>query len=571
MIVGIDLGTTNSLIGLYQGDRAVLIPNALGHLLTPSAVSLAEGDEILVGLAARERKSTHPRATATAFKRWMGSTKKVRLGDREFRPEELSALVLASLKRDAEHFLGEKVGAAVITVPAYFNEAQRRATRAAGLLAGFEVDCLLNEPTAAGLAYGLQTRPDHTQFLVFDLGGGTFDVSVLEYFEGVVQVRASAGDTQLGGEDFVAVLADLMLAQIGDERERGMLRQSPGLWHQAESLKRLLSDAEVASVPVPVGAQPGGGEPGALRDVRVLREDFERASQPLLERIRKPIERALGDARVRAADLHEIILVGGATRMPMIRQLVTRLFQRLPLRLINPDETVAIGAATQAALRSRAQGLEDVVLTDVMPYSLGISTAVEHEGNMMEDVFAPIIERNQPVPVSRSETFSTTRDHQIQIKVEVLQGESPLASENLKLGELMIDVPRLPKHEAQVDVRFSYDSSGLIEVDVTSLRDGKKVHRSITQAAGMTPAQMEEAHARLARLKIHPRELEVNRHLIERAKRVYAAHLGSERQRVQSALNEFLAVLERQDTQQTRDAAVRLTAVLDQLESNTWL
>lgn len=560
MILGIDLGTTNSLVAVFRDGQPVLIPNALGHLLTPSAVSLDDGDQVLVGLAARERRSTYPERTATAFKRWMGTSHRVRLGRREFTPEELSALVLGSLKRDAEHFLGEPVDRAIITVPAYFNEAQRRATRTAGELAGLKVEGLLNEPTAAGLAYGLQSRPDHTRFLVFDLGGGTFDVSILEYFEGVVQVRASAGDTQLGGEDFVRALTGMLLEHCASDEERERVRHSDSWWHQVESLKRQLSDSEQAEVVLP-----------EMAPVLVTREGFERAAQPLLDRLRKPLERALSDARLRAIDLDEIVLVGGATRMPMVRQMVTRLFQRLPLRVINPDETIARGAAIQAGLKARDAALDDVVLTDVMPYSLGIATTAREGEVVMHDVFAPIIERNQPVPISRSQVFATVEDNQTRILVKIYQGESPLASENLALGELEVRVPALPKYEATIDVRFSYDTNGLLEVDVTSVRSGTRAATTIVQTPGMSAEQIAQAKARLAGLKIHPRDLERNRQLIERAKRLYAHHLGPERERIQAALNAFHAALERQDTDDIERRRSALRTLLDSVDQNDWL
>lgn len=561
MLVGIDLGTTNSLISVFRNGQTELIPNALGHVLTPSAVSLDGADNFLVGLPARERVTTHAQHTATAFKRWMGTDKKIRLGKRELRAEELSALVLKSLKADAESYLGEAVTEAVITVPAYFNEAQRKATKAAGELAGLKVERLLNEPTAAGLAYGLQERSDHTTFLVFDLGGGTFDVSVLEYFEGVVEVRSSAGDTQLGGEDFVNALADLFLSRCAElsTRDKEEIAQARSLWRIAEQAKRDLSDHDAATMRLTRGS--------TVFEHTITREEFEQACAELLARLRRPIERALLDARLAPGALSEVVLVGGATRMPMVRQTVTRLFQRLPLRTINPDETIARGAAIQAALKARDAALSEIVLTDVMPYSLGVITTEIIGNRRMADRFSPIIERNTPVPVSRVSNYCTIEDNQKYLKLDIRQGESPIGSENLKLGELELEVPPLPAGHATVDVRFSYDANGLLAVDAKETSSGRAVSVVIEQTgAVMTQEQIAQALKRLEALKIHPREQQENVYLLERAKRLYEDRLSEERQWIAAALARFETALDTQDERTVRAARDELRGTLDQFD-----
>lgn len=561
MLVGIDLGTTNSLVSVFRDGETQLVPNAFGHVLTPSAVSLDETDQLLVGLPARERVTTHAQRTATAFKRWMGTDKKVRLGKREFRAEELSALVLKSLKADAEAYLGESVTEAVITVPAYFNEAQRKATKAAGELAGLKVERLLNEPTAAGLAYGLQERADHTTFLVFDLGGGTFDVSVLEYFEGVVEVRASAGDTQLGGEDFVDTLTALFLSRCENlsAREKDEIISARSLWRIAEQAKRDLTDCDVVTMRLVRG--------NVCYEHVITREDYERACGALLARLRRPIERALLDARLEPGALAEVVLVGGATRMPMVRQAVTRLFQRLPLRTINPDETIARGAAIQAALKSRDAALNEVVLTDVMPYSLGVIVSAQIGNRQMADRFSPIIERNTPVPVSRVATYCTVEDNQAIIKLDIRQGESPIGSENLKLGELEVAVPKLPAGQANVDLRFTYDANGLLAVDAKETSSGNVVSTIIQQSGTvMTQDQIAQALKRLDVLKVHPRDQQENVYLIERAKRLYEDRLGDERQWIVSGLDKFEAALNTQDERVTRSARDEFRTYLDQID-----
>lgn len=561
MHIGIDLGTTNSLAAYFKDGATHLIPNAHGHVLTPSAVSLDESGHMLVGLPARERVTTQPKQTATAFKRWMGTDKTISLGSRSFRAEELSAMVLKSLKADAESHLGGEVTDAVITVPAYFNEAQRRATKAAAEMAGLRVERLLNEPTAAGLAYGLQERKDHSTFLVFDLGGGTFDVSVLEYFEGVVEVRASAGDTRLGGEDFVSVLENLFLKRCTElsATEREMLLGSRAAWRAAEQAKRDLSDAESATMRI--------SYQGRQLEHTITRDDFETASAELVTRLRRPIERALSDARLELSELSEVVLVGGATRMPLVRQAVTRLFQRLPLRLINPDETIARGAAIQAALVARNAALQEVVLTDVMPYSLGVIVAQDVNGQRMNNRFSPIIERNSAVPVSRVENFCTVGDNQTEVRFDIRQGESPIGTDNLQLGTLEIAVPPMPAGQVSLDVRFSYDINGLLEVDVKEKATGRQASTVIRQSGdNMTEEQVQEARKRLAALKVHPRDQQENLFLLERAKRLYEDRLGDDRPFLQHVMNRFTVALETQDARTIAQARQEFKAALDSID-----
>lgn len=360
-IIGIDLGTTNSLVSVFRGGEAEIIPNALGEALTPSVVGLDDGGELLVGRAARERLVTHPNLTAAAFKRYMGNSREIALGHQVFRPEELSALVLKSLKADAEAFLGHEVKEAIITVPAYFSDAQRKATRVAGELAGLKIERLLNEPTAAALAYGLQERgADHT-FLVFDLGGGTFDVSLLELFDDVMEVRASAGDNFLGGEDFTHRIMDGFVHEhdkpelLEDSSLRGLLHAS------ATRAMHELTAAKRTTVSIPFQ--------GERLEWAIDEAMFHQLCEPLLDKLRTPMERALRDAKVKVSDLDDVVLVGGASRMPIVREMVARLLRRIPSSHIDPDKTIVLGAAVQAGLKSRDAALEDVVMTDVCPFT----------------------------------------------------------------------------------------------------------------------------------------------------------------------------------------------------------
>jgi molecular chaperone HscC len=561
MLVGIDLGTTNSLVCVYRNGQTELIPNSLGHVLTPSAVGVADDGSFLVGLPARERLATHPALTATAFKRWMGTDHTVTLGPRRMRAEELSALVLGALKVDAEAYLGEPVTEAVITVPAYFNDVQRKATQAAGRLAGLTVERLLNEPTAAGLAYGLQERADHSTFLVFDLGGGTFDVSVLEYFEGVVEVRASAGDTRLGGEDFVQVLVDWFIEKTPalGAKDKEAIASDNALWRAAEQAKRDLSERESSEIVLQ--------RQDATHTLAVTRAEYEKRCGELLQRLRRPLERALMDARLDPGSLAEVVLVGGASRMPVVRQVVTRLFGRLPLRTINPDETVARGAAIQAALKARDAALDEVVLTDVMPYSLGIVVTEEIDGRHFNDRFSPIIERNTSVPVSRVQSYSTTQDGQSAITIDVRQGESPMGSDNLRLGSLDVAVPPKPRGEISVNVRFTYDVNGLLEVEAHVPATGQTSQSVIQRSADvMSEKQIAQALEKLRALKIHPRDKQENAYLVARAKRLYEDRLGHARQDISHALTRFQAALESQDEHLIRQHRTEFKAYLDSID-----
>jgi molecular chaperone HscC len=564
MIIGIDLGTTNSLVGVWRNGKAELIPNALGHLLTPSCVSLDDDGTVLVGLPARDRLLTRPEHTAAAFKRYMGTERKLKLGKREFRPEELSALVLKALKQDAEHFLGEPVTEAIITVPAYFNDTQRKATRIAGEMAGLKVERLLNEPTAAALAYGLHHADPHSQFLVFDLGGGTFDVSILELFSGVMEVRATAGDNFLGGEDFVAALVEGFLSTTVKGQGLELRQLGPAdlaqLQLEGERVKRALSSGDEA-----VFAFHHRG-----KDYRwtVDAPQFEKLCGELLERLRRPIERALRDAKLSVAALDRIVLVGGATRMPVIHRLVARLFGRFPNREINPDEAIALGAAAQAGLKARDAALNDVVMTDVSPYTLGIEIAEEYfQGFMRGGVFMPVIERNTVIPASRSKRVVAVRDYQTEINVKIYQGESHEVGENILLGTLKVPMPRLPRAEQQVDVRFTYNINGLLEVEATVVATKSQQSLVIEQTPGaMTAGEIQDSLLALAELKIHPREQAENRALVERLKRLYEQNLGERRDWLGQQIAAFEAVMERQDPRDILDVRERIGAVLNQFE-----
>jgi molecular chaperone HscC len=555
-LIGIDLGTTNSLIAVFGEAGPTLIPNALGDVLTPSVVGVDDANEIMVGRAARERLLTHPDKTVASFKRFMGSTRETILGRHRFRPEELSALVLRALKADAEAQISAAVTEAVISVPAYFNDLQRKATLDAGRLAGLKVERLVNEPTAAALAYGLYEVKEG-KFLVFDLGGGTFDVSILDKYEGVMEVRATAGDVQLGGDDFTNVIEQM----LADNHEFHLPALTPTaaarLRRTAEALKLTLTSAESAPYELALDDATLSGT--------LNRQSFEEASAALLRRLRAPVERAIADALLKPEELDNVVLVGGATRMPMVRSLAARLFGRLPLVHIDPDRTVALGAAVQAGLKARAAALEDVVMTDVCPYTLGVA-AVDGVDTIDRKHVAPIIERNAVVPISRTKVFRTIQNRQRRIEFEVYQGENLRPEHNILLGSLMLHVPSNQAGAEAAEVRFTYDINGSLEVEATALSTGAKETQIFRKAAGLTEAELEQRFAALAHIKMHPREQAENKLLIARAERLYEEHRGDARELLRQVLMEFEEAIAEQQIRDLSAVRASFSALLDGFE-----
>ncbi len=471
MIIGIDLGTTNSLAAYFTESGPEIIPNRLGKKLTPSVVSMDEEEQIYVGDLAVERGLLYPGSTASVFKRDMGSGRKFRLLHKSFTAEELSSFVLRALKEDAEHYLGEPVTEAVISVPAYFNDERRRATKRAGELAGLKVERIISEPTAAAIAYGLYQSRGHMRFLVFDLGGGTFDVSVLERIDNILEVRAVAGDNFLGGEDFTAVLENMFYEKYPQFDRLAMDAKTLRHIHkQADRCKMAFSDNRTSVMECKIQDE--------LYSLKVELSDYEKACEELLDKIRQPVRRSLSDAHIRLSDIDKVVLVGGATRSPVIRRFVSRLFRVIPDTNINPDEAVALGAAIQGAMKERKDAIKEVILTDVCPFTLGTEIVREWEKGVYErGVFCPIIERNTIIPASRTERLYTVHDDQTKIRVNVLQGESRFAGNNLSLGELMIDVPGAKAGEEAVDVTYTYDINSILEVEVRVVSTGKEGFR----------------------------------------------------------------------------------------------
>lgn len=557
MIVGIDLGTTNSLIAYFSEDGPKIIPNRLGKNLTPSVVSVDGEGNVYVGETARERMSLYPDTVAQTFKRSMGTERDYVLGGKHFRPEELSSMVLRALKEDAEVYLGEEVTEAVISVPAYFDDKRRKATKRAGELAGLKVERMISEPTAAAVAYGLYDKTQDTRFLVFDLGGGTFDVSILELYHNILEVRAVAGDNYLGGEDFTEVMAKLFLQKRKLQLQNLNEKEQVRLYRQAEKAKRAINGQSQATMSFLYQEE-------TLEEV-ITTKEYEEACEELLMKIREPVKKSLSDAGLKLSDIDEVLLIGGATRLSIVRDFLIRLFRKFPDTKLNPDETVALGAAVQAAMKERREEVKEVILTDVCSFTLGTEVVVEYDEDRYESGrFCPIIERNTVIPASHTERLYTVRDNQDKVRVRVLQGESRFARNNLFLGELMVEIPKAPKGQESVDVTYTYDINSLLEVEVTVTSTGAKQKMIIKgQENQMTDEEIRKRMEELAYLKIQPRDYEENRLVLLRAERMYEESLGDRRKKLDHYITAFEAALEKGGHDEIMDAREALNEILE--------
>lgn len=513
-IIGIDLGTTNSVVAVMEGGEPKVIPNAEGNRLTPSVVAFTESGEILVGEPAKRQAVTNPQRTVYSIKRFMGRRHaevaveekmvpykvtgspdeyvRVKVGDKEYTPPEISAMILRKLRDAAEAYLGHKINKAVITVPAYFNDAQRQATKDAGQIAGLEVMRIINEPTAASLAYGLDKKSTE-KIVVFDLGGGTFDVSVLEVAEGVFRVISTNGDTHLGGDDFDKVLIDYVAEEF--RKQYGVeLRKDPmalqRLQEACERAKRELSSAQTTDINLPFITADASG-PKHLQ-TQLTRAKFEQLVDHLVERCRGPVQQALKDAHLGPKDIDEVVLVGGSTRTPKVQELVRSMFGKEPHKGVNPDEVVAIGAAIQGGVL--AGEVKDVLLLDVTPLTLGIET--------LGGVMTPLVERNTTIPTEKKQVFSTADDNQTAVTVKVFQGERPMAGDNRLLGQFNLEgLPPAPRGVPQIEVSFDIDANGILNVSAKDLGTGKAQKLVIQQTAGLSKDEIErrrheaESHA----------------------------------------------------------------------------
>ncbi|MFI3307376.1 MAG: molecular chaperone DnaK [Mycoplasmatota bacterium] len=479
--IGIDLGTTNSCVSVFEGGEAKVIANAEGLRTTASVVAFKNG-EIIVGQKAKNQAITNP-DTISSVKRLMGTKKKVKANGKDYTPEEISAMILTNLKETAESYLGSKVTKAVITVPAYFNDAERQATKNAGKIAGLEVERIINEPTAAALAYGLEKQDKTEQILVYDLGGGTFDVSVLEIGDGVFEVKSTSGNNKLGGDDFDQVVMDHLVAEFKKESSVDLSKDKMAMQRvkeAAEKAKKDLSGMNQTEVSLPFITQ---GSDGPLHlNVNLTKAKFEELIHELVEKTRKPVRDALKEAGLKASDVDKVLLVGGSTRIPCVQELVKAELKCEPSKEVNPDEVVAMGAAIQGGVLTG--DVNDVVLLDVTPLSLGIET--------MGGVFNILIPRNTTIPTSKSQVYSTAADNQPAADIHILQGERPMAADNKTLGNFQIQIPPAPRGVPQIEVSFDIDANGIVNVKAKDLGTGKENSITITSSTSLSDDEIDK-------------------------------------------------------------------------------
>ncbi|GFP26784.1 molecular chaperone DnaK [Candidatus Hakubella thermalkaliphila] len=518
--IGIDLGTTNSVVAFVEGGQATIIPNAEGGRLTPSVVAFTKDGKRLVGELAKRQAVANPEHTIASIKRHMGSDYKVRIDDKEYTPQEISSLILRKLKTDAENYLGEKIKKAVITVPAYFSDSQRQATKDAGTIAGLDVVRIINEPTAASLAYGLDKEGVHT-ILVWDLGGGTFDVSILELGEGVFEVKAVNGNTWLGGDDYDDRIMDYLVTEFQKEHGIDLRKDKVALQRlkeAAEKAKIELSSVSITDIKLPFLVTDG--DDSKHLDITLTREKLEELTVDLLQKMVGPTRQALADAELEPDDIDRVVLVGGATRMPSVQRLIKELIGKEPYKDINPDEVVAIGAAIQAGIL--AGEVRKAVLVDVTPLSLGIET----QGG----IFAKIIERNTTIPTSCGQIFTTAADNQTEVDIHVLQGEREMAMYNMSLGRFqLVGIPPAPRGMPQIEVTFDIDADGIVHVSAKDLHTEKEQSMRITSPKALSEEEIkwmiEEAQAYAEEDRKQREEVEIR---IQADSMIHAAQMTME-------------------------------------------
>ena len=485
-IIGIDLGTTNSCVAVMEGGQPTVIANTEGARTTPSVVAFTKTGERLVGEPAKRQAVTNANRTISSIKREMGTDYKVDIDGKKYSPQEISAMILQKLKADAEGYLGEKVTEAVITVPAYFNDAQRQATKDAGKIAGLDVKRIINEPTAAALAYGLDNEKEQ-KIMVYDLGGGTFDVSIIEIGDGVIEVLSTAGNNRLGGDDFDQKITDYMLADFKAKEGVDLSNDKMALQRlkeAAEKAKKELSSATTTNINLPFITATAEGPKHF--DMNLSRAKFDELTRDLVDKTAEPVRRALSDAGITAADLGQVLLVGGSTRIPAVQEEVKRLTGKEPSKSLNPDECVALGASVQGGKLAGDAGAGDILLLDVTPLSLSIET--------MGGVATRLIERNTTIPTKKSQIFSTAADNQTAVDINVVQGERQFAKDNKSLGQFRLDgIPPAPRGVPQIEVTFDIDANGIVNVSAKDLGTGKEQHITITAGSNMSDADIDKA------------------------------------------------------------------------------
>lgn len=556
-IIGIDLGTTNSLACVCREGTPVLIPNSLGEMLTPSVVSVDENGEICVGAVAKERLISHPEASAASFKRYMGTNKEFILAEEKFTPQELSSFVLRQLKEDAERFLGEEVTEAVISVPAYFNDNQRYATKEAGRLAGIHVERLVNEPSAAALAASRISGEDEGSYLVFDFGGGTLDVSVVDYFDNIIEIIAVSGDNHLGGDDFDEVIARSFCAHHQMEFDTLDRQAKLTLLRLSEKCKRELTKQDETELV------------WEAEDKRLPLNNLVLAGlgQKLFDRISQVVERALHDSGRSMEEIDEIVLAGGSSRMPVVTLYLQTFLKRRPTMAASPDEIVAMGAGVYAGIKERRQDIRDLVLTDICPFSLG--TNVVNYVDSDNPIMSTVIERNSVLPCSKTGYYTNSYDYQTRIDIGIYQGEAYYCKENLKLGNIEMEILPAKKGEACLEVSFTYDINGILEVEVTDHQMNQKKRKVLTsEKLRMSEEEINRRLEELQAYKLMPCGGIRTKMIMARGERLFAQLLGARRQQAAMAMQQIeMAVMSRND-QQISKALKEAKEVFDWLEES---
>ena len=551
-IIGIDLGTTNSLGAVYRNNKVELIPNRLGSFLTPSAVSIDDG-KILVGQIAKERLVSHPDLSAASFKKDMGTTKKYKLGNKEFSPEELSSFVIRSIVDDAKEYLQEEIEEVIVSVPAYFHDKQRVATKKAGVLAGVPVKRIINEPSAAAMASYFETGKEQL-FLVFDFGGGTLDVSIVECFDTMVEIISVAGDNRLGGDNFHEIMSTNFIKEHGLDEKKVTDKEHAILLRKAEECKRALTTEESANMTAIVGGQ---SYTSVYTNQRLLDE-----SGLLLAKIKDVLAHALRDGGVSVNEIDAVVMVGGSSKMPLIQSYLQHLMRKTPFVTENCDEMIVRGLGLVCAVKARNEEVKDYVLTDICPFTLGTGTynetAPEHA------YMCAIIPRNTVLPCSIVKRLYTIHDNQMHVKIDIAQGEHAYVKDNIKLDEIKVTVPRNKKGEEAVDVRYTYDINGILVVDVTVVSTGKNYTKVVSE--NMSEKEIEQKMKELEALKVHPKDVDENRLLMERLQALYESAANDTKEYIINYISQFEAILESQNPRRIKKARQHLEMLISQFE-----